>query len=67
MKRYRLDKNAFKAHSVAEAASHYLYWQKQSAEERLKAAMYLNSVAFDYDLNNPPRMDKTIFRRRKRR
>lgn len=31
-----------------------------ATDERLRAA-YLNSVAYGYDLENPPRMDKTLF------
>ncbi|GAA4042922.1 hypothetical protein GCM10022409_31080 [Hymenobacter glaciei] len=29
--------------------------------ERLRAAQYLNSVAFNFDLDNPPRLDRTAF------
>ncbi len=62
---YKLDRTAFKSQSANEPSSHASYWKKQSAEERLKAAMYLNSVAFNYDFSNPPRMDKTLHRQRK--
>ena len=64
---YRLDKNSFKIHTAEEASSHAAYWKKQTVEERLRAAMYLNSVAFNYDINNPPRMDKTLYSERKRK
>jgi hypothetical protein len=33
-----------------------LSWQK-----RLEIAHYLNSVAFNFDPQHPPRMDRTIF------
>jgi len=39
----------------------YEYWKKQSIEERFRAAFYLNSIAYNFDLNNPPLMDKTVF------
>ncbi len=63
---YKLDRTVFKIQTAEEASSHATYWKKQSAEERLKAAMYLNSVAFNFDINNPPRMDKTLYSERKR-
>ncbi len=39
--------------------------QKQSARERLEAAFYLNSVAYNFDINYPPKMDRTVFSMRK--
>jgi hypothetical protein len=39
--------------------------QGQTARERLEAAFYLNSVAYNYDINNPPKMDRTVFSMRK--
>lgn len=62
---YKLDRNAFILQTVSEASSHAAYWKKQTVEERLKAAMYLNSIAFNFDINNPPRMDKTVYSQRK--
>ena len=35
--------------------------QPETLAERLRVAMYLNSVAFNFDINNPPRMDRTVF------
>ena len=61
MKPYKLDRNAFKAQTVQEAAHNYGYWKSQTREERLKAAFYLNSVAFNFDISNPPRLDKSYF------
>ena len=62
MAEYKLDRSAFKAHTVDEAADHSAYYKKLSWQERLKAAAYLNSVAFNYPFNNPPVMDKTKFK-----
>ena len=62
---YKLDRNSFKIQTAEEASSHASYWKKQTAEERLRATMYLNSVAFNFDINNPPRMDKTVHSERK--
>jgi hypothetical protein len=61
MKPYKLDRNAFKAQTAGEASHQYGYWKSQSREERLKAAFYLNSVAYNYDINNPPRLDRGFF------
>jgi hypothetical protein len=66
MKPYRLDKTAFSAQTVEEAANKYGYWKSQSYTERLKAAYYLNSVAYNFDINNPPRLDRTAFKTRHR-
>ncbi len=48
------------------ADNNFLYWQTQSLEERLRAANYLNSVAYNFDINDPPKMDRTYFRMRGR-
>lgn len=61
---FRLDRNAFKAHTAKEAAAHSQYYIQISWQERLHIAAYLNSVAYNYDLSNPPRMDKTAFKRK---
>lgn len=63
----RLDKKAFKHQTLKEAAHNPEYWKKQSYAKRLEAANYLNSVAYNFDINNPPRMDKTYFKIRIRK
>ena len=61
MDNFKMDRTAFKGHTQQEAANHSDYYKKLSWQERLKIAAYLNSVAYNYDMNNPPRMDKTKF------
>ncbi|MFN5691285.1 MAG: hypothetical protein ACK46Z_02180 [Bacteroidota bacterium] len=61
MEKFRLDRTAFKAQALEEAAQHSEYYKKLTWQERLQIADYLNSVAYNYDLNNPPKMDKTKF------
>ncbi|MEY2596302.1 MAG: hypothetical protein RI965_1574 [Bacteroidota bacterium] len=61
MSEYRLDKNAFKAQSLKEAADHVSIYKKMTWQERLAVAAYLNSVAYNYDVSNPPKMDRTKF------
>lgn len=46
---------------MKEAASHASEYKKLSWQDRLKVAAYLNSVAYKFDLNNPPQMDRTKF------
>lgn len=62
MSAYKLDRTAFKAQTVSEAAAHSSYYKNKSWQERLRIAAYLNSVAFNYPLENPPKMDKTKFK-----
>jgi hypothetical protein len=64
MHSYKLDRTAFKAQTVEEASNHADYYKSLSWLERLKIAAYLNSVAFNYDINHPPKMDKTLFKAR---
>lgn len=58
---YKLDRTAFKGQTMEEAADHAAYYRKLSWIERLRVSAYLNSVAFNYPLDLPPRMDKTRF------
>ena len=62
---FRLDRTKFKMQTFKEADNQYKYWKTKTLEERLAAAHYLNSVAYNFDLNNPPRLDRTIFSMRK--
>ena len=68
MSSYRLDRTAFKAQTAEEASkSHAAYYQTLSWQERLRIANYLNSIAFNYPENDPPRLDKTAFQIRSRK
>ena len=58
---YRLNRSIFKAHSAKDAADHSSYYKQLSWQERLHIAAYLNSIAYNYPVNNPPRIDKTKF------
>lgn len=59
---FKLDRTAFKAHSMTDASDHAHFYQKKSWQERLRIAAYLNSVAFNYPIDNPPTMDRTKFK-----
>jgi hypothetical protein len=54
MGEYKLDRTAFKAQTAEDAP-------------KTQAAYYINSVAFNYPENEPPKMDKTAFSMRRRK
>ena len=58
----RLDKTVIKAQTVAEASDYSSYYKSISWQERLHIAAFLNSIAYNYPLNNTPKMDKTKFK-----
>ncbi len=51
---FRLDRSAFHAGTHAETEHYHVRQQPETPVERLQAATYLNSVAYKFDLNNPP-------------
>ena len=63
---YRMDKTYFKKQTVHEADHNEDYWNERSIEERLAAAWYLTCQAFNISADNPPRMKKNLFKKRKR-
>ncbi len=59
---YRLDKTAFKAQTAEQATkSHAEFYKTLTWQERLRIANYLNSIAYNYLENKPPRLDRTKF------
>jgi hypothetical protein len=58
----RLDRTAFKAQTAAEASNDAAYYKKLTWQERLRIANYLNSVAYNYPENDPPKLDRTYFK-----
>ena len=64
---FRLDRKAFKAHTAQQASSsHASYYKTLSWQERIRIANYLNSIAYNYPENNPPKVDRTKFSVRSR-
>ena len=59
-KKYKLDRTAFEASNASEQAISNKEFQKLSWEERM-------SIEYGYELNNPPRMDKTFFQIKRRK
>lgn len=64
-KKYRMDKTAFKIQTFEEADEAMRNYTNHSEKERLEIAYYLTSVAYRFDMEHPPRMDKTAFRIKK--
>ncbi len=62
---FKLDRTIGKGQSHEQAADQSAYWKSKTVDERLAAAMYLNSIAYNFDVNNPPRLDKSVFSTRK--
>ena len=60
---FRLDRTAFEAMTLQQADNNNDY-KNRSIVERFRIAAYLNSVAFNYSIDNPLKMDKTIFKAR---
>ena len=59
---FRLDRTAFKIQTLQEASDNFEFWNSKTDKEKLSAAMYLNSVAYNFPLDNPPRLDRTLFK-----
>lgn len=62
MGNYKLDRTVFKMYHIKDATNNYRYWKTRSFEERLRAANYLNSVAYDFPLNNPHNLTEPVLK-----
>jgi len=62
MSSYRLDRTAFKAQTAEEANGKPGYYKTLTWQERLIVANYLNSIKYNYPENEPPKIDRTVFR-----
>ena len=63
--KFKLDRTTFHAVTHEETEKYEAKNQPKASKERLQAANFLNSIAFQFDLKNPPKMDKTVFSMRK--
>ena len=57
----KMDKTKFSAYKKEEEPNDLEYWKTKTIRERLNAACYLISIAYGYDVNNPPKVDRTVF------
>lgn len=58
---FKLDRTAFKPQTTLEAANHSDYYKKMTWQERLSITSFLNSIAYKFDINHPPRMNRNCF------
>lgn len=63
---FKFDRSAYNSFKASDHINDLDHWLKRTPEERLKAAYYLNAIAFGFDPENEPRVDKTVFSARKR-
>ena len=63
----KFDRTVFKAMTAEEANKEMQNHQHLSMKERLQLTMYLNSIAFNFPINNPPKLDRTVFEARARK
>jgi hypothetical protein len=61
MSNFKLDRTTFKAQTMEEAANHSEYYKKMTWQERLSVTAFLNSTAYQFDINHPPRMNRNFF------
>lgn len=57
----KMDKTVFSAFKKSEEPSDHEFWKSKTIAERLNAAAYLNSIAYGYNINTPPKMDRSVF------
>lgn len=60
-----MNKTAFKIQTFEEADEAMRDYTNHTFKERLRIYWHLTSIAYKFDLDNPPRMDKTVFRIKK--
>ena len=61
MSNFKMDRTAFKPQTMTEAANHSEYYKKMTWQERMTITTFLNSIAYKFDINNPPKMNRNIF------
>ena len=61
MSTFKLDRTAFKPQKKSQAANHSAFYKKITWQERLSVTFFLNSVAFQYYTNHPPRICRNQF------
>jgi len=56
--KFKLDKTAFSAHTLEDADYQMRQHKNMSIKERIELMHFLNSIAYNYPLANPPKMLK---------
>lgn len=60
-KSFQLDRTAFATLSFKEADKEMSQFHDYAWKDRLLIAKQLIAIAYNFSVNNPPRMDKTFF------
>jgi hypothetical protein len=60
--KYKLNRNEFKMMSFEESDDYMRNYKDYTSQERLSVALYLTSIAYKFDINYPPRLDRKYFR-----
>ena len=63
---YKLDRTAFKRQTAEEADNQLSYWLSRPPVDRLRAAVRLNAIAWNYPPASPPKIQKDVFKARRR-
>lgn len=64
-KKYFLDRTYCKASTLEEADDNYSYWKNKTLLQRLEAAHYLITSAYNFSYENQPSLDRNYFATRK--
>jgi hypothetical protein len=62
MSREEIAHLSFKNRTNEESGRLKAYFHSVTWQERLRIANYLNSIAYNYPEDQPPKMDRTVFR-----
>ena len=66
MKEYQLHWATYHIQKAKLCGNEGRYFRTLTWQDRLRIANYLNSIAYNYSEDNPPKMDKTAFSDRAR-
>ncbi len=61
----KLDRNSFKSYNFSNQNKEADNYKNFTFEQLVEVFNYLQSVAYNFELNNYPKMDKTVFSSRK--
>lgn len=65
MSEYKFDRSAFKIMTLDESDAQNRFDKTVPYSERLRQAYFLISCAYNFSLDNPPKLDRSVFSMRK--
>ena len=57
---FRLDRSFHRTYSNNETRKESENYKQMTFEEKIQVFLYLQSVAYNYKMGSPPKMDKTL-------